>query len=153
MEADALYHASPAETVPANPGPAGPGWTRLRLRRDGQRPLIFQGMLIMEMNCRSQPDDLMSVALYTDDAGSLFAAASCHPGLHVAALPVHRSRKVSSAGDYADFLAECRPAACLCPHPARQTEETPPIHDIVLAMQSAFDRMIQDCFIPCQPSI
>lgn len=101
---------------PLAKGQPGPPVHRIRLRRDGTRPLVFDGVPVIELRRRigvpgtDAPAAELALAFFLGPGpDDLVAQVVCRP-LGVAALrPIHRAERISDAGEFARFLAGFRP--------------------------------------------
>lgn len=149
--------AAPGSPDADRPSPAlqGAAPARYRLRRDGARPLVFDGALLLRVavctpasdsadesgapDCRSsdrtaQPGATrQTLDLFVTDAGAVVAAIRVEADDEAPFRPIFRARTIAAADEFASFLADHDPGSAAGIGGAQAS-----------AMRSDFARMIRE---------
>lgn len=111
----------------------GAASARYRLRRDGARPLVFDGALLLRLAARTPGSDsadgsaapecgsggrqeqpgaaLQTLDLFVTDAGAVVAAIRVEAEGTAPFRPIFRARTIAAADEFATFLADHDPGA------------------------------------------
>lgn len=129
--------------VAPGPSPGPMTWQHLCLRRDGDRPLTFEGAALLERTCtgvstneRSQ----QSLTLYLAADGTVYAGFAFEPGEACPAWPSYRCAPIRSPTDLAQLVNDWCPEACFIPASSPVQRSPGPS-----AARSAFNAMAADC--------
>ena len=107
--------ANPPERQPAPPAPRL--HERIVLRRDGARPLVFDGLPLLGHR-REDPDSgaAFALSLYLAADGRAVAQLALHPLDPLTAQPVHGVAVIDTAADLGRLIDQFDPSAALpCP--------------------------------------
>ena len=101
MRSEAPEITRPVTVVPEAIVPVSePGWQKIRLRRDGQRPLQFDGLPVVRFSgplTLGEWDCEQDVALYLDRHGDAYLALALHMPETAPVRPVHQTRRMDPA--------------------------------------------------------
>lgn len=117
-------------------------WQRIRLRRDGRRPLIFDGAPIFSASARTatgQGEAEQSIGLFYSKSGQLVAQIAVIPPADIPAWPIHRCETVADTDAFANFVDNYQPSQC-CDAVADQTETD--TSRAIAQMEAAMQQMI-----------
>ncbi len=126
---------------------AVPKWKSISLRRDGQRPLTFEGDIVVDLFCDAgTPIGVVrqTFQVFTARDGCLYASINAAPPDNLPARPVFRATQAYDPSMLIAFLRDYQPEQCfqmgqlLAGMPSLQTVQ------MAQPMRSAFDAMIRE---------
>ena len=118
-------------------------WQDLCLRRDGDRPIMFEGAALLEWTCTgvsAEGRSQQSLTLYLAVDGTVYAGLVFEPGEACPAWPSYRCTPIRSPTDLTQLVHDWSPEACFTPAASPGQRGPGPA-----AARSAFNAMAADC--------
>jgi hypothetical protein len=146
------YRTDPVTVPDAIPAPRGAqrtaDWQLVSLRRDGQRPLVFVGLPLLDRRCVTDspaPRCEQALTFYMAQDGTLYARLAFEPSESCPAWPSYRGEPIHDPGDLAALLRKWQPEQCF--DKALYDTDTPLTQGSAgpVAARSAFNSMAADC--------
>jgi len=128
-----------------------PCWQSFCIRRDGQLPLVFLGLPLLERRCVVDAAAFRTeqmLTLYLSEDGTVYAGLAFEPSETCPARPSYRCQAIHEPADLAHLLREWRPEQWFetAHRNGKRTQHDPWAG--LLAARSAFDCIAADCFNP-----
>jgi hypothetical protein len=123
-------------------------WPEVRLRRDGQRPMLFRGLPVMSRLCTA---DLAAgtaeqrLTLYVAEGDLLYASLVFEPPETACARPSHRCQPIRDRDEFELFLKAWHPESHLETVFASGPQHQESLAAGQVAVRSSFITMAADC--------
>lgn len=126
-------------------------WQTLLLRQDGERPMSFVGMALLQRHCVLEdiPGRIVqTLTIYLAQDRTVIASLTLVPSETCAAWPSFRCQAINSPVDLARFLEAWQPEQCFWQSTSTKASSNSPLVVGPDTARSTFNSMTADCLSP-----
>jgi hypothetical protein len=125
-----------------------PFWPEVKLRRDGQHPIIFRGLPVLTRSCKAQiPPGTAEqrLTVYLAEEELLYASLTFEPPQTACAHPSYRCQPIRDRSEFEAFLKAWHPELSFETVFATDAQQQQNLAAGQIAVRSAFNTMAADC--------
>lgn len=134
------------------PIPGNHAWRAISLRRDGTRPIRFQGARLLKLVGDVETPlgtARQRLALFIARDQGLFASLVVHPPNGASGRPTYDAAAISDPAAMLVFLRAYQPRRCFHPVASKGAAHASGYDQALLEMEMAFTAMIKTHLLPC----